>query len=267
MQGRNRRCRVGILDRRRQVGMGQFHGGTVAMPPAPALRVMLDPEIQARPLDPRPAFGQGRQQARGRIQLAHDRWPVAPRDTGFLATDAVAIRPQPVHVVQVHGGDDRHVRIDDVHRVQAPAKTHLQHCHVDAGTGKQVQRGQRAEFEVGQRQLAAGRLDPFERRDQGRVLRQGAVDADALVVDKQMRRSEGAHAATRSRKHGLQQGDGGALAIGASHGDHARRRTGRAHPLPHLAHPIEPQLDAVHVDAFLVAQPLGEGAGHERVTR
>ena len=37
---------------------------------------------------------------------------------------------------------------------------------------------------------------------------------------------------------------------------------GRAHTLPHLAHAIEPQLDAAHIHAFLVGQPFVESTGH-----
>ncbi|CAM5352463.1 hypothetical protein RLIN73S_03268 [Rhodanobacter lindaniclasticus] len=213
----------------------------------------LHAEVRAGAFDLCTTLGQRRKQTLRRIELTHDRRPTAARYTGLLAADAVAIGAEPFHVIEIHGGDHGHVGINDVHRVEAATQAHFEHRHVDAGAGEQVDRRQRAEFEIGQRNLRARRLDAFERFDQRGIGNRHAIDADAFVVGQQVRRSEGADPPARRLQHRLQQRHGGTLAIGAGHGDHARRRPWRAHALPHLAHALESQLDAVHVDALLYA--------------
>ena len=49
----------------------------------------------------------------------------------------------------------------------------------------------------------------------------GAIDADALVVTREMRRGEAPAALARGAQHRIETGDGGALAVGAADGDHA----------------------------------------------
>jgi hypothetical protein len=90
-------------------------------------------------------------------------------------------------MVDVHGGDHRHVGVDDVDRIQAAAQAHFQHRQVQPGVGEQPQRGQRAVLEIGQR-VSPRAVDGVETGDQRGIVHILAVDAHALVVAQQVRR-------------------------------------------------------------------------------
>src|SRR5690606_9933772 len=109
-----------------------------------------------------------------------------PRDAGLLETDRIAVRAQVVDVVDVDGGDHRHVRIDQVDRVQAPTQPDLEHRQVQPGALEQPQGAERAVLEIGQRRIASGRIDGLETGHQVVVAGVAPVDAHALVVGQQV---------------------------------------------------------------------------------
>ena len=145
------------------------------------------------------------------------------------------------------------------------AQPDLQDRQVEARVREQQQRGQRAELEIGQRDVAARELDTLEGGDQRRVAGIAAVDPHALVVAQQVRRGVGARAQTRSTRDGLDEGDGRTLAIGAAHRGDLSCRTRQRHARGDLAHAIQPHLDRAWVLALDVGQPLFECLRHARI--
>ena len=208
------------------------------------------------------------QHAGRRIELGQNRRPAAAQDAGFLRADALAIRAEPVAMIDIHGGDHRDIRIDDVDRVQPAAQADLEDCQIERGLGENQQRRQRAEFEIGQRYRIAWSgaprgLDALERGDQRRVTGLAPIDPHPFVVTQQMRRSECANSPARCARDRLDEGDRRALAVGAGDTDHARRRPQRidgagAQPLHDRAHALEPERDFARMLALLVVQPLDE---------
>ena len=263
MQRGNRRSGVGILHRRNQRGIGQDHGGAVAMAPAPPVGETLHVEIDSGTLDTRTRGGECIEQTGRRGRLPHDGRTAGTCDAGLFAADAVTIVTEPVGVIQIDRGDHRDIGIDDVDRIQPAAQTDLQHRHIQRGPAEQVQRRKGAEFEIGQRYLTASGLDPLERGHQGGIIRVLPENPHALVVIDQVRRGERAGTLPGGAQHRLEQRDGGALAIGAADRDQPPRRRRCTHPAPDLAHAIQTQLDAADVDAFLIGEPFGESACHE----
>src|SRR5690606_4066057 len=101
-------------------------------------------------------------------------------DMGLLPTDLFPGVAQILGVVYVHAGDDGAIRIDDVHRVQAPAQADFQHGRVHALFLEQQQGGQRGELEVRQGDVLARSVDARELRGDLLVRGQLAVQADAF---------------------------------------------------------------------------------------
>ncbi|MNV49233.1 hypothetical protein D3C71_1411810 [compost metagenome] len=90
-------------------------------------------------------------------------------------------------MVDIDGGDHRHVAIDDVDRIQTPAEADFKHGQIQARLREQLQGGQRAVFEVGQRGIATRVLNGVEGRHQSVIGGVLAIDAHALVVAQQVR--------------------------------------------------------------------------------
>ncbi len=165
--------------------------------------------------------------ARRRVGLTQDHRLPATDDAGLLGADCFAVFAQPFGMVDVHSGDHGHIGVDDVDRIQATAQTHFQNRQVQPGVGEQLQRGQRAVLEIGQRGLAACGLDGVERSNQRRIVHVLAVDAHALVVAQQMRRGVCANLPAGGTCNGFDEGDGRALAVGATNHDGALARRPR----------------------------------------
>jgi hypothetical protein len=89
-----------------------------------------------------------------------------------------------------------------------------------------------------------------------------AVDAHALVVAQQVRRGEGAGAQARGPRDRLDEGDRGALAVGAAHRHDQRARPAAAQGAHALAHALQAHGDLLRMGAQLVVQPLVERACH-----
>ena len=81
------------------------------------------------------------------------------KNARFLAANLLHVVAKKRLVVEPDARDNRKVCVDDVERVEAPAQADLQHRDVDASSSKRLQGHQRGELEVGQRHVAAGRVD------------------------------------------------------------------------------------------------------------
>ena len=94
-------------------------------------------------------------------------------DRRLLAGDLRDRVAEPVHVVEVHVGDDRHAAVPGVGRVEAPTEPDLHERDVGADLGE-------AGEDDGGQQLELGRV-AVARRDRGRR-RQDALDQAREVV-------------------------------------------------------------------------------------
>ena len=200
------------------------------------------------------------QQRLRRRRIAADGGLARPVDMRLLEADLLARVAQPVHVVQVHAGDDRTVRVDDIDRVQPAAQAHFQHHGVQPRLREQAQDRQGGELEIGQRGVAPGGLNRLELFDQRLVGGDLAVDAGALVEIDEMGRGVQPDLVARGQQNGLQHGAGGPLAVGAA--DH-ELDAGQRQPQPigHLTHPLQAHVDGRGMDGFQIAQPIGQSGG------
>lgn len=123
------------------------------------------------------------------IEIAAQGRFAGAQDTGFLESHAFAGIAQPVRMVQADAGDQRQVGVDQVDRIQAPAKADFQHREVQPGALEQPEGGQRAHFEIGQGNLATCGLHRREGVAQLRIAGLDAIDPHPLVVAQQVRRA------------------------------------------------------------------------------
>ena len=178
-------------------------------------------------------------------------------DARLLEADFFARVAQIIHVIEVDAGDDRDVGIEHIHRIEPPAEADFEDGHVDAGSDELHHRAQRAEFEIGQRGVAAGRVDPLERSDQFGVARFPAGNAHAFVVAQQMGRGVETGPVAGGAEDGFQIGTGGALAVGAA--DHDQRESrGKPERILDAPHPLQSQFDRAGMQLFEPRQPVGQ---------
>ena len=156
----------------RPLGRGRQHGHRqhqfrTDLAPAPVTAVDgLVEEVAAQPERVRADRVGMAQHAGRRIHFAqHQRFP-GTGDAGLLGTDGLAVRTQPVGVVDIDRGDHGHVGIDQVHRVESPPQADFEDRQVQARAFKKPQCGQGAEFEIRQRRVGARGFDRLERLDQ-----------------------------------------------------------------------------------------------------
>src|SRR5207249_748380 len=109
----------------------------------------------------------------------------------------------------------RAVGIEGVDRVQAPTQADLQYDGVERLRRKNLPRSQGTELEIRERDLTASALDRFERRAQACVAQGHAVEANALVVTKEVRRRIQTHSVSGGEQNRFQHRAGRALAVGA----------------------------------------------------
>ena len=207
------------------------------------------------------------QHALRRHRIADHHRPAGAHDAGFLVADGLAVVAQQGHVVQRDAGDDRAVRVDDVHRVQPPAQSHLQDGHIQPAERQRAQDGECGELEIGQYHDAVitrstvpepRTLDLGERRQKGISSDRLAPDAATFLEMHQVGRGVDPGPVPGLAVDGLQHGAGRAFAVGAGHGDH-RAGHGQAHALRHPLHPVQPKLDAADALGMLalaMGQPL-----------
>jgi len=163
-------------------------------------------------------------------------------------------------VIEVDAGDNGHIPIEYVHRIEPSAESDFEDGDVNAGIDEPGHGSQRTEFEIGQRGIATRRPDFFERRDQFGIAGLLSGNPYPLVVAQQMRRSIEAGFVTGGQKNGFQIGTGRTLAIG-TRDDNERERRGKSECRPDLAHPIKPQCNSIGMHLLQPRQPIGQRAG------
>ena len=183
------------------------------------------------------------EQAGGRPGLADDGRASRAEDAGLLDRDRLAGVAEILLVVEIDGGDDGDIGIDQVDRIEAPTQTDLEHGHVEGRLREPLECRQCREFEKGQRDIAAHCIDAPESVDDGLVTGLDTVDDHALIEAEQMRRRVAAHPVPRRSQHRDQEGNGRALAIGAADRDHDRPRAWSPQTLVDRLDPRQTELD------------------------
>ena len=102
-------------------------------------------------VQPRAGFARDLGDTCRRRGIGADRRPVLAKHAGLLAPDGFARVAQPLDVVDADGGDHGGIGVDGIDGVEPPAEADFQHRHVNASTRELVERRERAELEVGQR--------------------------------------------------------------------------------------------------------------------
>jgi hypothetical protein len=143
-------------------------------------------------------------------------------------------------------------------RVETAAKTHFEQRDIDARARKQVERRERVVLEERERDFAACGVDTLERGDQLLVAGLCVIDADTLVVSRQVRRGEPPTAPAGRAQDRVEECDGGPLAIGAADRDDPVARRQQTQAMRHLAHPRQSQIDGVGMGFLLPLEPRGQ---------
>ena len=225
--------------------------------PAPAVlrqhRTEVAPETQGPCADP---LRRADEAGRG-VAVGDDGRPAGPEDTRLLPPDRLAVGAEPADVVDVDGGDHRHVRVEQVDRVEPAPDTHLEHHGVHRARPEDLHRGKGSELEVGQGDAASGTIDPLEGGHDRSVRDRLPIDPDPFVVGHEMRRGISAGTGPRRGEEGLRERDGGALAVGARDGhDGKGRRPGAAKGLVDRAGAREAQIHLDRMNRLLPRKPL-----------
>ena len=169
-------------------------------------------------------------------------------------------------MVQVNAGDDGAGRVNDVDRVQPAAQPHFQNDNIQPGVGQLLQKNQRGELEIAQRNnprtigsvgLLAGRFHRLKIRQDGSRADDLAAQAATLLKMHQMRGRIHAGAVTGLEQDGFEHGAGRALAVGAGHRDD-RAAESQLHAAGHCLHPRQPHVDAQGVNLLAIRQPVVE---------
>ncbi len=100
-------------------------------------------------------FQDGPRQVR---RAKHDRL-AGSHDAGLFGGDGLDVVAEPAAMVERHVGNQAAVRIDRVNGIESPAHTDFQQPCIHPLGVEGHETGERAEFEEGQRDVAAGRLD------------------------------------------------------------------------------------------------------------
>ncbi len=145
----------------------------------------------------------------------------------------------------------------EVHRVEPTPEPDLQHRRIETHAREKAQDGERRELEIRQRHVAARRLDGFELFDQRRVGGTLAVDAGTFVEVEQVRRGVKRGAKAACAQDAVQHRAGRPLAIGAADDD-GRNVESQRQPVRNDTHPIQPQVNALRMQALEARQPVGQ---------
>jgi hypothetical protein len=180
-QRSNRRRRIVVLHRCTQARMRQSQTGARA-DPVPGVFVDVDAVFAAQSQGMGPdAFGLG-QQSRRRVGFRDHRGAPGAEDPGLLDGNRFARVAEVLLVVEIDGGDDGDIGIQQIHRVEAPAQADFEDRDIERGVVKQAHRGQGRELEARCRHARHrwhGIADASSPH---------AVNDDALVETEQMRR-------------------------------------------------------------------------------
>ena len=234
---------------------------------APGLPRRRRPEITRRANQLR-TDGFGMRQQRGRrIRIGAHCRAAAAENTCLLEADGLAVRAQPVDMVQCHRNHQAAVGLHCIDRIEPPAQTHFQHAGGAAGLRERRQRRQRAVLEIGQCDPVTRGFDLAEGRQQRRIVDFLAIDADAFVVAQQVRRAVGADPVAVSSQHRAEVGGARALAVGTANQQCQRPRASRRHAAEYCCDALQPQLDVRGVQGFLPGQPFGDRGKRRRLAQ
>src|SRR5208282_4292702 len=153
-------------------------------------------------------------------------------------------------MVEINGGDDGDLRLDDVGGVEAASEADFVDGEFDLGADEMVEGHGGEAFEEGgvRRELAGGqqlldeRVDAGERGSEIVVVDFQAVDANALVDALQVRRGVEAGAGAGGVKDGFEDRSGRSLAVGAGDVDAGDGAVGRAETLGEAGDVFEVEL-------------------------
>ncbi|MNR01843.1 hypothetical protein D3C85_1176660 [compost metagenome] len=159
----------------------------VDTPPLPAVIGHAQVEITTTQQEPAIKLACLVQQGLGRIEITAQRRCALTEDTGLFEGHGFAGIAQVIRMVDADAGDQRDVGIHQVDRIQAPAKTDLEHHRIQARLLEQPERRQGTHFEIGQGDLAATGLDRHEGFAQLFVSGLNTIDLHPLVVMQQVR--------------------------------------------------------------------------------
>ena len=160
-------------------------------------------------------------------------------------------------MIQRDTRDEPAVGVDRIDGIQPSSESHFEHGGVHSVPAEQLQRRQRAEFEIRQRHVAARGLDALEGGDDVLVAGRRAVDHDALVIAVQVRRRVNPGPDSCRREQRRQHRDRRALAVRTGDVQH-RRRTRRRQPVEHLGHAVQSQNDPAAGPRLEAGQPVRE---------
>jgi hypothetical protein len=123
-----------------------------------------------------------RAQSLRHIAVRTNRHTTMTEDARFLEGDLLTRVTQVIHVIDVHAGHNRDLRIEHVHRIQPATQSHFKDGDIHFVCDETLHRGKGAKFEIGQRDIATHLLYLFERSAQLRITRLLFGDAYPLVV-------------------------------------------------------------------------------------
>ncbi|MNC29463.1 hypothetical protein D3C75_777100 [compost metagenome] len=198
-----------------------------------------------------------------RIQIAAERRRALAEYPGLLEGHGLSGITQVIGMIDANTGDQCHVGIHHVDRVQTTAQTDFQHHRIKPGMLEQPERRQGAHFEVGQRSVATSGLYRSKGLAQLGVSGFDAVDRYPLVVAQQVRGVVNPHFQALGPQQGRHERAGGTLAVGPGDRNHPWRRLAQSHAGRYLLRSLQPHVDGRRVQLFEVGEPFAKGTlGH-----
>ncbi len=152
-------------------------------------------------------------------------------------------------MIDVHAGHHRTIRVEHVHRIQPAAQPDFEDGDIHLVRNETLHGGQRAEFEIGERNIAAHLLDLRKRRTQLGITCLLFGDTHPFVVVQQMRRGIAADAVSGGMQDGFQHRAHRALAVGAADDDDGKIRL-KIQPLFDLRHALQTERDGFGMQGF-----------------
>src|SRR5690625_6106122 len=85
------------------------------------------------------------------------------KDSRLLPPDTLAAVTQPILMVELDTSDHRHIRIENVHRIQPATQPHFQYQDIHIAATKNLQRPYSAILNIRQATIAAGGINRRKR--------------------------------------------------------------------------------------------------------
>ena len=161
-------------------------------------------------------------------------------------------------MVQVDAGDHGHRRVDDIHRVQAPAQAHFQHHHLHPPRAKHQQGREGGKLKIGKTGGTAGTVYPLKGGNDLLVTDLYPSHPYTLVEAQYMRGGVHPREPPRTTEQGLQHRDRRTLAVGARHADNRHRHWQQVQRRGHRGHTRQAELNGPGMKPFQPLQPLRE---------